>query len=247
MSTSVSPSNAPSKFDSRQNAKKSSDRAVKVLIVAIATVVVLVVGFFVIFVQGSVRGTEFSPTHFQQRDFHFYEIPLIQLQITPIRRSVSTPSTANFLRQKSVIKPPKGQPAFWHLVSISRGIGAATAADAQLLIDQIRMEQDGDLYWEKWSTDHPQSAAVLWPIVQKLAERELYVLLPKMFEIAQGDLSPRELQVNFDSYLISQYTSLIKDMVAADRVAIARQLVDEAKTDYPDAAPWQSFLANANP
>jgi len=217
----------------------------------IATVVLLVVGFFAIRVQGSVRGSEFSPTHFQQRDFRFYEIPLVHLQITPIRRSVSTPGTANFLRQKSMVQTPKGQPAYWHLVSIGRGISEPTAADAQFLIDQIQMEQDGVLYWENWSTDHPKSATILWPIVQKLAKRELYVLLPKMFEIAQGyhqgNQSPTELKSDFDSYLISQYTSLIQDMVAADRDEVALQLVAEAKTDYPDAAPWQSFLAKSNP
>ena len=43
--------------------------------------------------QGNISGTEFSPTHFQQRDFGFYEIPLIHLQISPIKRSASTPST----------------------------------------------------------------------------------------------------------------------------------------------------------
>ncbi len=247
MSTSVSLPDTSSNFDSDQKAKKSSDQTVKVLIIVIAAVVLLVVGFFVIWVQGSVRGSEFSPTHFQQRDFHFYEIPLIRLQITPIRRSVSTPGTAKFLRQKSLIQAPKGQPAYWHLVSIGRGISDLTAADAQFLINQIQMEQDGVMYWENWSTDHPKSAAILWPIVQKLAKRELYVLLPKMFEIAQGNQSPTELESDFDSYLISQYTSLIQDMVAADRDEVARQLVAEAKTDYPDAAPWQSFLAKSNP
>lgn len=251
MSTSVSPSDSHSDTHAGANpitkSAKTGDRTVKVLIIIACAVVLLVVGFFVIRVQGSVSGSEFSPTHFQQREFSFYEIPLIHLQITPIRRSAAAPSTGNFLRQKGMIKTPQGQPADWHLVSITRGFGNPIDADPHLLIEQIRMEQESELYWRTWSIDHPKLAGVLWPVIQKLAERELYILMPRLFEISQADQSVAELKSNIDSYLIDQYSGLIKDMVAADRHQIAEQLVAEARADYPDAASWQSFLVKSNP
>ena len=76
--------------------------------------------FIVIRTQGFVSGQEFSPTHFQQREFSFYEIPLIHLQITPIKRSGSTPSTATYVRQNSADHAPYRRPHHWHLVSLSR-------------------------------------------------------------------------------------------------------------------------------
>lgn len=254
MSTSVSTSSSTQSADGGvpgadigAKPNKSGDRTVKLLIIIAASVLLLVVGFFVIRIQGYVRGSEFSPTHFQQREFNFFEIPLLHIQITPIQRSTATPSTANFLRQKGLIKAPLGQPADWHLVSLQRGLGTPVDADANLLIAQIELELDSDPYWRQWSIDHPKSAAVLWSTIQTLAERELYVLMPGLFEIAQFDQNEAELQASIDEYLIDQYADLIQDMVASDRWEVAKQLVKEAKSDYPGGAPWQSFLANSNP
>ncbi len=95
-------------------------------------------------------------------------------------------------------------------------------ADADLLIDQLLLNPDGDLYWKKWSNDHPKLAAVLWPVIQKLAERELYILMPRLFEFAQPDQSPADLQASIDAYLVEQYRGLIADMVAADRIELAQ-------------------------
>jgi hypothetical protein len=206
----------------------------------------------VIRTQGSISGAEFSPTHFQQRDFRFFEIPLLHLQITPIRRTVSTPTAASYLRQMSLVNVPKGQPVDWHLVSISRGFTGTTDADAKLLIDQLNLNRSGDLYWKTWTTDQPELAAVLWPEIQKLAQRELYILMPRLFEIAQTDrggsnLTAEKLRSDIDSYLIDQYRSLIQDMVAAERVELAETLAAEAKADYPEATNWSSLLVESSP
>jgi hypothetical protein len=233
--------------DAPAKAGRNSDRTFKRFVIAASAVVLGVVLLIVIQTQGNISGTEFSPTHFQQRDFHFYEIPLIHLQITPIRRSTSAPSTANFLRQKSLINAPKGQPAYWHLITISRGIGGTSEADAHLLVEQLLLNPDGALYWKTWSTDHPKLAAVLWPLVQKLAERELYILMPRLFEIAQAEKNPPDLQAAIDRYLVGQYSSLIKDMAAANRMELAEQLLAEAKADYPDDSLWPDTLLERAP
>jgi hypothetical protein len=197
--------------------------------------------FFVIRTQGFVSGQEFSPTHFQLREFSFYEIPLIHVQITPIKRAGSTPTTATYVRQNALIKPHTGPPTSWHLVSISRGLTGSTPADAELLIDQLNLQSGGDEFWRKWSIDHPKHAKVLWSVIQKLAERELYILMPHLFELAQIEQTPQQLQQNIDDLLRGQYRSLIQDMQAADRRELAQQLLAEASKDYPQDAELKNL------
>ena len=203
-------------------------------VIGISALLLTLLMFIVIRTQGHVTGKEFSPTHFQQRDFSFYEIPFIHVQITPINRAGSTPTCAMYLRQKSLVKPFTGPPQVWHLVSISRGLTGRTPADPQLLLDQLELQHAGGSYWRKWSIDHSNRAKVFWPIVQKLAQRELYILLPELFELAQLDLKPQQLKSRIDQLLRDQYYGLIVDMLAADRDELARQLLLEAISDYPD-------------
>ncbi len=210
MSTSVSSTPGPT-----TPAKQSG--MVKKWVTLIATVVLVFVLFIVVRTQGFVSGYEFSPTHFQLRKFSFYEIPLIHLQITPIKRAGATPTTATYVRQNSLITPYSGPPTSWHLVSLSRGLTGSTPADANLLVDQLNLLSGGNEYWRKWSIDQPKQAKILWPVIQKLAERELYILMPPLFELSQVEQTPEQLQEKIDNQLRTQYRSLIQDMKAADR------------------------------
>lgn len=210
------------------------NRTVKRWFAVISTIVVIVVLFVVIQTQGRVSGVEFSPTHFQQREFRFYEIPLIHVQITPIQRTGSTPPTAIYVRQNGLIPAPKGTPDVWHLVSISRGLTGSTPGDAELLTEQLKLVSNGNDYWRSWSVDHPNQAKILWTSIQKLAERELYLLMPPLFELAQRNPSPQEFQSAIDDRLQRDYFQLIQDMRAADRTDLAEDLLSEAISDYPD-------------
>jgi len=235
VSTSVS---SPS---SKPTSAAKSRRRVKVWVTVITTAALIFVLFIIIRIQGSVAGYEFSPTHFQQRKFSFYEIPVIHLQITPIKRTGSTPKTATYLRQKSLITPHTGPPKTWHIVSISRGWTGSTPADANLLVDQLNLQSGPNEYWRQWSIDHPKRAKVLWPVIQKLAQRELYILMPRLFELAQIEQTPEQLGENIDNQLRSQYRGLIEDMQAADRGELAQQLLAEASNDYPDDAELKNL------
>lgn len=208
-----------------------------------ATVMLVFLLFLLISTQGHVSGEEFAPTHFQLRKFSFYEIPVLHIQITPIRRSGSTPPTATYVRQTGLIRPQKGVPTTWHLGDFSRGVGSAPG-DAQLLLEQLKLESGGDGYWRSWSVDHPARAKIFWPIIQKLAQRELYVAMPPLFELAQLDLSPQQLRQRIDQNLIQQYVGLIQDMKASGRAELAEQLLAEALADYPDRAELQSLRPN---
>lgn len=192
------------------------------------------VGFLVVRTQGYVSGTEFAPSHFQMRDFSFYEIPILHWQITPIRRSSATPKTATFIRQNTLIQTTTGVPDTWHLVAIARGLTGSTPADAALLVDQMTLESGSSDYWRTWSLDYPGHAQVLWPRVQRLAIAELYILMPRLFELAQEDQTPSELDQAIDDYLRSELRRLIVDLDAAGRARLASELLDEARAEFPN-------------
>ncbi len=211
---------------------RKRSRAMRRWVIGISAVVISLVLFVVVRTQGFVSGREFSPTHFQQRDFSFYEIPVLHLQITPIRRRGSTPSAATYIRQNSLIKIYTGVPENWHLVSISRGMTGSTPRDAKLLMDQLAADVTSDSYWRKWSIDHTKEAKIFWPVIQKLAERELYILMPELFELTRENLAPDQFQTRIDQILQREYKNLIEDMQDADRTDLADQLRKESLEDF---------------
>ena len=220
------------------------ERLVRRWVTIVSAVILIGILTLLIFFQGRVSGVEFAPTHFQQREFRFFEIPLVHLQITPIKRGATTSKTANYLRVNSLVSTQTGQPSTWHLVSLSRGLTGSTPADAHLLTDQLSLEVGGDEYWRKWSIDHPQQANVLWPIVQKLAVRELYLLLPPLFEIAQSQQPAADLQIQLDARLQQDYLGLIRDLRDNGRDQLADQILAEALQDYPDNEALRNLHAS---
>jgi hypothetical protein len=247
VSTSVSDPDATAPRPVARGGRQTTSRTLKGFAIITAIVAVLVVSWLVIVTQGNISGSEFAPTHFEQREFSFYEIPLLHLQITPIQRTAIHSDAASFLRQQSLVGVPATPPTVWHLVSLNCGLGEPAGGDAKLLIDPLEMSDQGASFWKQWSIDHPRSAAILWPRIQSLAERELYIFVPSLLEIAQANPDPSDLQAEFDTFLIQEYQKLIADMVAADRHELAQQLIDEAALDFPAAVDWPSLLAGPKP
>ncbi|MEM9587669.1 MAG: hypothetical protein AAGA03_10340, partial [Planctomycetota bacterium] len=64
---------------------KSRSRRQRRLAILIAGLVCSLAMAMVVLFPGHVSGIEFAPSHFEARRFQFYELPLLQLQITPIR------------------------------------------------------------------------------------------------------------------------------------------------------------------
>ena len=75
-----------------------SNRIVRIWVSVITSVIVSLILAGIILIQGRVSGIEFSPHTFQERSFSFYEIPLLEQQITPIRRKTLSNSTLLYLR-----------------------------------------------------------------------------------------------------------------------------------------------------
>lgn len=190
---------------------------------------------------GQVRGTEFSPTHFTSRSFLFYEIPLVHLQVWPIKRTPEPTPILNLLRSKNYIQVPTGESDTWHLVDITRGPTSTTLGDAEILTSHMRLgEGAGGSVWENWSRSNPAAAAVLWPAVKRMAERELYLLIPDLFALAEQETDPTKLAAAIDNNLRQEYLRLAEDLVAADQPVLAENLLEDAQTDFPDdPALWE--------
>lgn len=203
----------------------------------ISAIVLSVLLWGVVATMGYVEGEEFSPTHFRSRRFSFYEIPIIHWQITPIDRSSSTPSTAILLTQKKWISPPSASPTTWHLVSLSRGGNESQEDDAALLLSQLRLQRDGGSFWSHWSHEHPDLARVLWPTIETLSQRELYILMPRLLELVCPIEDVDVLRQTLRQYLQQEYASLVRDMRAAGRDDLADALTLEASQDEQRFSP----------
>ena len=219
-------------------------------IVTRVIVAVGVAGTLALFVLvfGRVSGIEFSPSHFDIRQFSVQEIPFLEIQISPVRRDPVSSATVQYLVAQSLIKPPpKGTPTDWQLVELSRGAGQNSTADAKLLLDQLQLEIDvrstasSNEFWHDWSIKEPAKAKILWPIVQTLAERELYILIPEIFTLAVDAGDGAELQQKADSHLRTSYVELVTEMRASNQPDLANSLLAEAIADYPGEEALQAL------
>ena len=190
----------------------------------------------VVAIGGRVRGTEFSPTHFQTRRFSFYEIPFVHLQIGPVRRTAGTTPMEKLLRSKGWINVPAGKVTRWDIVRLRQGFGDGGIGDASLLTDALSLTRDGQSFWRTWSTDNPAAAAALWPRVQRLARRELYFFIPDVLAIAAAadDAAVDDMVADIDRRLRAGYVGLIRDLRRGPDPGLADPLIEEARGDYPD-------------
>ncbi len=216
--------------------------------------VVIVVGFgcFLLTITvGHVEGVEFAPTHFQTRKFEFYQIPVLGIQVSPIyRTAIADPTTAHLVTNK-YITVPTGPPAQWDLVRFVRGGTKQYAADPALLTELLNADNpllgSAGSKFEDWSTNHPQAAAELWPRVQQLAERDLYILIPRLVQTAlNNDSDATKLKALLEKQIEEEQISLAKDLVSAKATDQAIELLKEALLVDPTNAALRKALAEVS-
>lgn len=140
---------------------------------------------------------------------------------------------ADYLRNEGLISHPRRPPDQWHLVSIRRGITSSKPADAQLLTKPLNFfAVEG--FWKTWSENHPAQAATLWPLVQRLASLELYVVIPKLLDLAYRSADADDFQARLDQLVRFEMAGLIVDLRQSGRKDFAAELLQEAISVYPD-------------
>lgn len=162
---------------------------------------------------GFVQGQEFAADSFSRRQFSFYEIPLIRLQVTPIdRQDVTNDLELYLIAQKLVVdlkKPPAAKR--WDLVIAERGLvpearRLVSQGDARILCEYLDASDDkGNRIWLDWSKQHLEAAKVVWPAVGKVAGQELYAFAPELLVLARDTSDPKQVQAELDSYLAEKY------------------------------------------
>src|SRR4051794_30300252 len=184
---------------------------------------------------GGVHGTEFCPQTFERRSYSYYELPLLHLQMTGERHEDLTGSTEKCVTSNKFVAPINGKKD-WHVLVGSRGTRQRRPGDAGILLQYLDAEESHNVYrWVRWSEQHTELAKILWPAVQRLALRDMYVFMPDLFDMAKQMDDATNLQQKLDRYtaakllLLGQRLSQKKDVTAA-------KVLDEALALDPDNA-----------
>ena len=189
---------------------------------------------------GLVSGEEFAPDTFERRTYWYYELPLIRLKITPVWRDVQRNQLETMLVAGKYIVP-QSPPKRWDLITAQRGGSEWRQGDAQILchyLDAWDPEKNLTSFWETWTSDHPALAKVLWPEIVKLAQRDLYFLIPALFETTLGNDKPQPLQNDLNQVLARNY-----DVLAAAEAELRNWKT--AVRFYSDALDYQAGRASS--
>ncbi len=196
-----------------------------------------VVLFLATFQYGLVSGEEFAPDTFERRSYWYYELPLVQLKLTPVFRSVQQNQLeAALVNDKYITQQPP--PKRWDLVAAQRGGGLWRKGDAQILCHYLdawdpNPKKNMTSFWETWTSDHPTLAKVLWPEVVTLARRDLYYLIPSLFERALAHEKPQSLQNDLNLILARNYHVLAETEVELEHFKTAIQFYSNALNREP--------------
>lgn len=178
---------------------------------------------------GAVYGVEFNPYSFARRSYSLYEIPLIRVQVRGLRREDVPSLAVDFLDQQKYVAASTGAPNVWHVVTATRGVRMPKIGDADILIRYLDSKDQGDYHvWVAWSEKHPELAKVFWPAVGLLAQEELYVFIPDLFELARGTADPGQFQKQLHRHVAERLFEVARRMQEDDEHAEAKRLLDEA-------------------
>lgn len=204
-------------------------------------VLVFIGGMTLLF--GRVSGEEFSPHDFKRRTFHFYEIPVLGLQVWPVKRFDATGDLETQLVSLKAITPTTPAEPRWDLVVGYRGSTQVAEGDANILCRYLdQSDGKGGRTWLTWTTDHPKLSAVLWPLIAKLAREELYLFMPDMFELAKRATDAKELQSALEKLLASKYHDFGLVQQELGHHQAAAELLTEALKLSPDQPQWRQQL-----
>lgn len=145
----------------------------------------------------SVQGVEFSPNTFSHRQFNYYRLPF-----TKARLSATTLQTTKSTASADVLKHLQTLPGVtvWHVASATQY--REEFFPAKVLHDSLsERNADGKDYWGAWSNANSQRAAVLWPLIQQAAYRELYFAIPGMLECAESASNADQMERDLFQHL----------------------------------------------
>ena len=153
----------------------------------IFTLIVFVVLVLMTMIFGQVSGEEFCPDTFERRRFHYYQIPILRIQVTGVSREDAGIGMASTVADHApnVVTNPTSKT--WDLVSSSRVGAFEWLGDAKILCDLLTIRDANRKYaWEEWSETYPKLADAFWPVVADVAQAGSYILMPELFDLAEN-------------------------------------------------------------
>ena len=136
--------------------------------------------------------------------------------------TVSSPSSPT-----SPSSPPSPTSS-WHLVNVNRN-GNIGKGDADLLYRSLNLrDHSSQSVWIRWSEGHQDMAKVLWPEVERLAELELYFLIPPLLEAVLGEKDLMTMERTLQQRLFQAVRLHAETQAELGRHRNALQLYDEA-------------------
>lgn len=185
---------------------------------------------------GEVFGKEFSPDTFERRSYTYFELPVVRIQVTPVRRTVRRPQLEQALVDHQYIAS-QSPPGRWDL-AVSMRLGQIwREGDAHILtryLDARNME--GELHWLEWTTSNPAQARIFWPEIARLAQQELYLFMPDLFALAAQPATAQTFQGDLNRLLAGKYEELAGVELDLQNWAAAERFYTEALRCEPHRA-----------
>ena len=152
-----------------------------VFIAGMVLVVLLVAGMALLwFFNGQpVTGSEFCPQTFQLRSFQYRRMLWVKTIVSPTKFTSATLPVSTAVLQHLKRLPNER----WDIVHVSEGV-REDVRPPQILIQAISSTTSTGSFWDRWSSKHPDLAAVTWPLVQQAAVVQAYEIVPDILESA---------------------------------------------------------------
>lgn len=240
---------------------------------AMGTLITIVVLTLIVVIFGSVSGEEFNPWTFRRQRYRFMQIPILRKQVLPTKYNDVT-SSMEIAIATIIGAPPipaftveggdeeeeevgesetattgadsETEKGRWHLVESRRAATELWAGDAKILCDSLDIrDHNRGFYWENWTTEHPAAAKVLWPIIARTAQAQLYVLIPDLLDIATNHTDVNQMTSDLNRVVENDSLKLAAAMLAGDKPSRALQAYELVLDYEPNSKTAASGLVAA--
>lgn len=179
--------------------------------VLIGTIVFFGIIFLIVMsIPVSCTGREFCPQTFELRSFSYWKNGFGPHNMD---RAAPTNPSGNSITKYLL---PATSTIRWDLVS---GTYSKTnkEGDSDILVKYLEAMNIASTWnLAKWSDDHPDLAAILWPKVQWLAVHNLYFAIPELIRYGQGDVTTEEFQKFADKHSLKAAIAQVQHFLESE-------------------------------
>ncbi len=159
------------------------------LCAVVALLLLTPIGLVLFFFSGHVAGEEFSPDDFTRRRFSYNVVPWINYTLRGIEYDDTTPVLEQTLVSDGLIssfRKTGNAKRKWNLIYDTKtSVSMSSDFDAAVLCRYLDLtNSDGENVWLVWNSKHPKLASEFWPVIQELAQNEVYWALPPIMRQA---------------------------------------------------------------